>query len=54
MTNMLAALGRRSLVSLERLGRGSLFLLRVLASIPGLLRRPGASPGAGARDRRSG
>jgi phospholipid/cholesterol/gamma-HCH transport system permease protein len=41
MTNMLAALGRRSLVSLERLGRGSLFLLRVLASIPGLLRRPG-------------
>lgn len=41
MTNMLAALGRRSLVSLERLGRGSLFLLRVLASIPGLLPRPG-------------
>jgi phospholipid/cholesterol/gamma-HCH transport system permease protein len=41
MTNMLAALGRKSLVSLERLGRGSLFLLRVLASIPGLLRRPG-------------
>ena len=41
MTNVLAALGRRSLVSLERLGRGSLFLLRVLASLPGLLRRPG-------------
>jgi len=41
MTNVLAALGRRSLVSLERLGRGSLFLLRVLASVPGLLRRPG-------------
>jgi len=41
MTNMLAALGRRSLVSLERLGRGSLFLLRVLASLPGLLSRPG-------------
>jgi phospholipid/cholesterol/gamma-HCH transport system permease protein len=41
MTNMLAALGRRSLLSLGRLGRGSLFLLRVLASIPGLLRRPG-------------
>jgi phospholipid/cholesterol/gamma-HCH transport system permease protein len=41
MTNVLAALGRRSLVSLERLGRGSLFLIRVLASLPGLLSRPG-------------
>jgi phospholipid/cholesterol/gamma-HCH transport system permease protein len=38
---MLASLGRHSLGSLERLGRGSLFLLRVLASLPGLLRRPG-------------
>lgn len=41
MIGMLASLGRNSLASLERLGRGSMFLLRVLASLPGLLRRPG-------------
>lgn len=41
MIGMLASLGRNSLASLERLGRGSVFLLRVLASLPGLLRRPG-------------
>lgn len=41
MTGLLADLGRRSLDFFERLGRGHLFLLRVLASVPGLVRRPG-------------
>jgi phospholipid/cholesterol/gamma-HCH transport system permease protein len=41
MTDLLAGLGRRSLDFFERLGRGHLFLLRVLASVPGLVRRPG-------------
>ena len=41
MTDLLADLGRRSLEFFERLGRGHLFLLRVLGSLGGLLARPG-------------
>lgn len=41
MSEMLARLGRSSLEFFERLGRGHLFLLRVLASTAALLARPG-------------
>lgn len=41
MSEMLARLGRNSLEFFERLGRGHLFLLRVLASTGALLARPG-------------
>ena len=41
MIELLAGLGRGSLAFFERLGRGHLFLLRVLASLGTLLTRPG-------------
>ena len=41
MTALLANLGRGSLNFFERLGRGHLFLLRVLTSLPALVPRPG-------------
>lgn len=40
MLDALQELGRRGLGILERLGRGHIFLLRVLAGLPSLLRRP--------------
>lgn len=40
MIGWLAALGRRALSFFERLGRGSVFLVQVLAGVPGLLLRP--------------
>lgn len=40
MLNGLQLLGKRGLALFERLGRGHLFLLRVLASLPSLLLRP--------------
>jgi phospholipid/cholesterol/gamma-HCH transport system permease protein len=41
LTDTLAGLGRFGTGFFERLGRGSLFLLRTLASLPSLLPRPG-------------
>lgn len=41
MSELLAGLGRRSLEFFERLGRGHLFLLQVLARSGGLITRPG-------------
>lgn len=41
MTDLLAGLGKLSLAFFERLGRGHLFLLRVLASLGTLFSRPG-------------
>lgn len=41
MTDSIAWLGRTFLASLTRLGRGSLFFLRLLAALPSLLLRPG-------------
>ena len=40
MLTWLAHLGRAGLSFFERLGRGHLFLLQVLAGVPGLLLRP--------------
>ena len=40
MFDALAALGQWALSGLERLGRGFLFLLSVLAGLPGLMSRP--------------
>ncbi len=40
MTGGLARLGRAALSFFERLGRGHLFLLQILAGVPGLLLRP--------------
>ncbi|MCC5856789.1 MAG: lipid asymmetry maintenance ABC transporter permease subunit MlaE [Ectothiorhodospiraceae bacterium] len=41
MTGLLALLGRKTLDSFSRLGRGTLFLLRAMAGLPSLLPRPG-------------
>lgn len=40
MTELLQALGRAALDSFERLGRGCVFMLHVLAGIPGIIMRP--------------
>ena len=40
MTDWLASLGRSALGFFERLGRGHLFLLQVLAALPSVLPRP--------------
>ena len=40
MTRALALIGARVLAGLERLGRATLFLLRLLAAVPGALLRP--------------
>ena len=40
MTTWVARLGRRALSFFERLGRGHLFLLQVLAGVPSVLLRP--------------
>lgn len=40
MIELLGRLGRRGIAFCERLGRGHLFLLQVLAGVPGLLLRP--------------
>ncbi len=41
MIEMLRRLGRSSLTFFERLGRGTIFFLYVLAAIPALVFRPG-------------
>ncbi len=41
MMGLFAGLGRRTIDSFGRLGRGTMFLLRALAGMPGLLLRPG-------------
>ena len=40
MAEWLARLGRSGLAFFQRLGRGHLFLLQILAGLPGLLLRP--------------
>src|SRR3569623_1769289 len=40
MIELLGRLGRRGIAFCERLGRGHLFLLQVLAGVPSLLLRP--------------